>query len=136
MLYIPSFLSDQPPFNPKINQHKATAPIANTVSPKTRSQRKASRVGFCRNSAERAYQRPYFTLATVCARPMGSMLTTTIKNNPMLMVQKANRSVPSFHTFPVVKPFITKSIRPIPNMPYTPNNAEWPCTGVVFKPCI
>ncbi len=75
------------------------------------------------NSAERAYHMPYFTLATVCAKPTGSTLSSTISIRPILMAQKANLIQRSFHCLCGSMLFSTNSISPMPSMPYTPNRA-------------
>ncbi|SDH49455.1 hypothetical protein SAMN04488121_11354 [Chitinophaga filiformis] len=55
--YLLSF-NDHPVFNPIINATSSNSPVASSMSPGTRSQRKVCIVGVCMNSAERAYQYP------------------------------------------------------------------------------
>lgn len=46
--------TDQPVFKPRTNQPRVRTPVANIVSPRTRSQRRKFITGVCMTSAERA----------------------------------------------------------------------------------
>ena len=49
---------------------------------------------------------------------------------------RAVRSGASGQTASGFMPRRQNSIRPMPSMPYTPNSAVWPCSGVRFRPCM
>ena len=108
---------DQPVDSPITNQPKAMIPTAKMVSPMERSQRKTSRTGVCRNSAERAYRMPCSKLAQVWARPTGSRLISAISASPTLTDQKANGSEPVRHCVRMVSRRRLNSVSPSPKLP-------------------
>ena len=63
-------------------------------------------------------------------------LISTIGASPMLIDQKQKPSRRVFHIWCDARPLRQNNISPMPSMPYTPNKAVWPCTGVVFNPCM
>ena len=55
----------------------------------------------------------------------------------MLRVQNTHFNVlPAHARLLAYNPRMQNSMSPKPSKPYTPNNAAWPCAGVVCKPCM
>ena len=117
------------------HSHRTALGLEIIVSPNIRIHRSLVSIGVWRNSDDRAYQVPTSTDAQACARPIGNVLSRTMAASPMLMDQNAMARGRSFHISPGRRARRQNSISPSPSMPYTPNRAVCPCTGVRFRPC-
>src|ERR1035438_3598598 len=118
-----SLLYECPVSNPSTNQANSAAPIANRMSPGTLIQRRVCMELDCMNSEERAYQVLCSMDAQACSSPTGSMLRITMKIKPKFRDQKESFSGASFHLRPGFSARRQNSVRPRPNIPYTPNKA-------------
>ena len=63
-------------------------------------------------------------------------LSSALDNEDAVALERRIDWTPVRQGLPGIRPRTQKSISPRPSMPYTPNSAVCPWTGVVFSPCM